>query len=106
MLTDYYHESMGKCAGRAEDSARARYYTKILGAGALADNDTLGVIVGKVRNAGATHQLFPLSDELDELNVYTRRYHHGENPDAATEPINDGELHGYVRRTLELTGGC
>ena len=25
---------------------------------------------------------FPLCDELDELNVYTRRYHHGENPDA------------------------
>jgi hypothetical protein len=39
-----------------------------------------------------------------ELNVYTRCYHYGENPDAATERINDGELHGYVRRTLEPTG--
>jgi hypothetical protein len=45
-------------------------------------------------------------DGLDDLNVYTRRYHHGENPNAATEPIADGELHGFVKRTLEMTGGC
>ena len=43
---------------------------------------------------------------LDNMNVYTRRYHHGENPNAATELMTDGELHGYVRRTLEITGGC
>ena len=66
----------------------------------------LGVMIGKIRAAGAGHQLFPLCDGIEELNVYTSRYHHGENPHAATEPINDTELQGYVRRTLEMTGGC
>jgi len=107
VLTDYYHDYIGEMRHVVQKVRPVlEYYTKILGAGALADNDTLGVIVGKIRAAGPTHQLHPHCDELDNLNVYTRRYHHGENPDAATEPINDGELHGYVRRTLELTGGC
>ncbi len=68
------------------------------------DQDTLGVIVGKIRDAGAAHPLFPIGDDLDELNIYCRRYHHGENPDAATEPIDDAELQGYVKRTLSLVG--
>jgi len=68
--------------------------------------DTLGTIIGKIRTAGAAHQLFPLLDDLEALNEYTRRYHHGENPSAATEPINDTELQGFVKRTLEITGGC
>jgi wobble nucleotide-excising tRNase len=107
VLTDYYHDGTGEMRHVVQKVRPVlEYYTKILGAGALADNDTLGVIVGKIRGAGPTHQLHPHCDELDNLNVYTRRYHHGDNPDAATEPINDGELHGYVRRTLELTGGC
>jgi hypothetical protein len=32
--------------------------------------------------------------------------HHGENPHAATEPINDGELQGMVKKTLTIAGGC
>lgn len=81
-------------------------YCKSLGAGSLADSDTLGTIVGKIRAVGAGHQLFPLCDGLEELNEYTKRYHHGENPHAATEDISDAELQGYVRRTLAMTGGC
>lgn len=81
-------------------------YCKNLGAGLIAETDTLGTIVTKIRNAGSGHQLFSLSDDLEEVNEYTRRYHHGENPHAAIEPISDMELQGYVRRTLEMTGGC
>ncbi len=68
------------------------------------DRDTLGVIVGKLRAPGPSHPLQPIADDLDEINVYCRRYHHGENPNAATEPIDDTELHGYVKRTLALVG--
>lgn len=68
------------------------------------DQDTLGVIVGKIRTAGVTHPLQSIADDLEELNVYCRRYHHGENPGAATEPIDDVELQGYVKRTLLLVG--
>lgn len=70
----------------------------------FSDQDTLGVIVGKIRAAGAAHPLRPIADELDELNVYCRRYHHGENPNAATEPIDETELQAYVKRTLMLVG--
>ncbi len=68
------------------------------------EGDTLGVIIGKIRAAAAAHPLAGILDELDELNQYTRRYHHGENPNAATEPVNAAELQGYVRQTLRLVG--
>ena len=68
--------------------------------------DALGTIIGKVRTGGSAHRLFPLLDDLEALNEYTRRYHHGENPNATTEPINDTELQGFVNKTLAITGGC
>jgi wobble nucleotide-excising tRNase len=80
-------------------------YCKNLGGGTLTETDALGIMIGKIRTAGAAHQLYPLCDGLDEINEYTNRYHHGLNPNAATEPISDTELQGYVRRTLEMTGG-
>jgi hypothetical protein len=68
------------------------------------DGEMMGVIVGKIRAAGPSHTLYPIADELDEINVYCRRYYHAENPNAATEVIDDTELQGYVKRTLSLTG--
>lgn len=70
----------------------------------FADQDSLGTVVGKIRRADAAHPLRDIVDELDEINDYCRRYHHGENPHAATEPIDDNELRGYVKRTLTLAG--
>ena len=67
------------------------------------DQDTLGVIVGAIRAATA-HPLQAIADDLDEVNMYCRRYHHAENPDAATEPIDDAELQEYVTRTLRVVG--
>ncbi|MEX2375276.1 MAG: AAA family ATPase, partial [Dehalococcoidia bacterium] len=81
-------------------------YCRYVGGGAVSSSDTLGVIVGRIRDVGSTHVLFPVLDDLDGLNEYTRRYHHGDNPDAATEPIDQTELDGFVRRTLDITGGC
>jgi wobble nucleotide-excising tRNase len=69
------------------------------------EGDTLGDIIGKVRAAGAAHPLVGILDELDELNQYTRRYHHGQNPNnSAIEPVDAAELQGYVRQTLRLVG--
>lgn len=67
-------------------------------------NDNLGEIVGRVRRAGQQHPLYSVLDDLDELNDYTRRYHHGENQNSATEPISEGELNSYVKRTLKIVG--
>ena len=71
----------------------------------FADNDILGEIISKIRDWGEDCPLISIYDELDELNTYTSRYHHGENPQAATEPIRDTELKGYVKRTLKIVGG-
>jgi hypothetical protein len=106
VLTDYYHSSIGNPRDLVQKIRPVlETFCKALGAGALAENDTLGVIIGKLRATGPGHQLFPLCEGLEELNEYTRRYHHGENPRAATEPINDGELQGMVKKTLTMTGG-
>ena len=106
-LTDYYHAREGEPRDIVQKLRPVlETYCKNLGAGALDETDTLGVIIRKIRAAASRHQLFPLCDGLDEVNEYTKRYHHGENPQAAIEPISDTELQGYVRRTLEMTGGC
>ncbi len=39
-------------------------------------------------------------DELRDLIEYANRFHHDTNQAWQTEVINDGELHGYVRRAL------
>lgn len=68
-------------------------------------DDTLGTIIGKVQDVGTTHQLYDQLGELDALNEYTCRYHHGENEQAATESIDENELQGFARRTLSIIGG-
>ena len=106
-LTDYYHEGTRKPREVVQKIRPVlETYAKILGGGMVDEADTLGVIVTKIRTAGQAHQLYPICDGLEDLNTYTRRYHHGKNPQAATEPIADGELHSFVKRTLEMTGGC
>jgi len=69
------------------------------------EQDTMGGIVAAVRAAGVRHPLHPIVDDLDEVNVYSRRYHHPETGRLTVEAIDDAELHGYVRRTLKLVGG-
>ncbi|MEX2376331.1 MAG: AAA family ATPase [Dehalococcoidia bacterium] len=80
-------------------------HCRYVAGGLVLPTDTLGVIVGKVRNTGPSSILHAVLDELDDLNEYTRRYHHGENQNAATEPIDETELLGFVKRTLNIAGG-
>jgi wobble nucleotide-excising tRNase len=68
------------------------------------EQEMMGSIVQKIRDAMPAHPLCPIVEDLDELNIYCRRYHHAENPNAATEQIDDAELLGYVKRTLKLVG--
>ena len=107
VLLDFYHDGKGDLRDVVQKIRPVlESYCKILGGGLLADTDTLGVMVGKIRDAGQGHQLFQIADDLEDLSEYTKRYHHGDNPGAATEPISDTELQGKVGLTLELTGGC
>ncbi len=68
------------------------------------DQEMLGGIITAIRTAGATHPLHAIVDDLDELNIYCRRYHHGDNPNVVTEVIDDTELQGHVRHALKLVG--
>jgi hypothetical protein len=68
--------------------------------------DMLAAIITKIRQGGPTHGLAPVVDGMDTINVYTTRYHHGEDPQPATEIINDTELQGFVKKTLTITGYC
>lgn len=68
--------------------------------------DSLGIIVGKVRSAGETHPLYRILPDLDELDGYACRYHHADSPIAAPASIDETELQGYVKRTLEIVGWC
>lgn len=71
-------------------------------------NEWLGDFIGKIRAADATGGLQHAKadlDELDAINRYSKKYHHQQNTNADSEPINDDELHGYVKRALRLVGG-
>jgi len=106
MLAEYYNTVDGNLRDIVNKIRPVlEAYCKYLLPGEFAAADTLGTIIGKVRAAGAAHQLFALLVDLDALNEYTRRYHHGESENAATEPISDVELQGFVKKTLEITGG-
>jgi wobble nucleotide-excising tRNase len=77
--------------------------------GQFPQNEWLGDFIGKIRAAGVTNGLnHAKADlaELDAINGYSKKYHHQQNPNADLEVINEDELHGYVKRTLRLVGGC
>jgi wobble nucleotide-excising tRNase len=71
-------------------------------------NEWLGDFIGKIRDAECTSGLQHAKQDLNELeaiNAYSKKYHHQQNANADSEPINDDELHGFVKRTLRLVGG-
>ncbi|KAF0097110.1 MAG: hypothetical protein FD144_5377 [Rhodospirillaceae bacterium] len=67
------------------------------------EGDWLGDIVRKIREGGDAHPAHALYDELDQINDYTKQYHHGENVAEATpDSIDAAELTGFTRRTLRI----
>jgi len=70
------------------------------------DNEWLGDMIGRIRIAGANHPMYLALAELSEINDYSKKYHHDTNPGKAdSEPLNDGELQAYVKRSLDIAGG-
>lgn len=105
-LADYYNSAEGhprdvvnKIRPVLETYCRNLYPSQFTPA------DSLGTIIAKIRDSGQTHSLAPILDDLEALNAYTTPYAHGQ-PNAATAPIDDNELHGLVKKTLTITGGC
>lgn len=72
----------------------------------FADNHWLGDMNKHIRDEGGIHPMYLALQELTDINDYSKKYHHKTNPGGAdTEPINDGELTLYVKRTLDIAGG-
>jgi wobble nucleotide-excising tRNase len=104
-LTDYYNAGEGE---PREIVSKLRpvleTYCRNLFPSQFPEADMLAAIITKIRTHGSAHGLAAVVDDVDAINVYTRRYHHGESPQPATEIINDTELQGFVRKTLSITG--
>ncbi len=67
-------------------------------------DDMLGEIARKVREGGNDHPAWMLLDDLEQINDYTRGAHHGDNPrDGKADQIDDIEMSGYVRKTLQIS---
>jgi wobble nucleotide-excising tRNase len=72
------------------------------------DDEMLGTFLSSVRHAGASSPLAsakPILNDLEDINGYSKKYHHAFNPQASSEPVDDNELQGFVKRTLALTAG-
>ena len=65
----------------------------------------LGDMISKVRQSSPgsrLHRLFPLLCDLEEINDYSKRYHHSNPTRVDEQSIQDEELQIYVDRTLRL----
>lgn len=72
----------------------------------FSDNEWLGDMIKRVRNSAGVHPMHAALEELESINDFSKKYHHDTNLGKAdSEPINDGELQGYVQRTLAIVGG-
>jgi wobble nucleotide-excising tRNase len=77
--------------------------------GNFKEEDWLGDFINKIHRATIPDPLVvaqPSLAEIEDINSYSKRFHHGHNPnaDADSVPINPTELKTYVARTLKLIG--
>jgi wobble nucleotide-excising tRNase len=70
----------------------------------LASINGLGNKLGEIRKANGPPLLLNAYDEIDDINIYTRKYMHGEGKNPDTEPISKSELAGFVHKVLVIAG--
>ena len=63
-------------------------------------NHWLGDMIGVIREDNE-HPLKPQLQELDDINDYTKTFHHDSNA-----AFNDDEVLAHAKRTLNIVGGC
>ncbi|GHT30746.1 hypothetical protein FACS1894214_1190 [Planctomycetales bacterium] len=71
------------------------------------DNQWLGDFIKTIRCANDSDGLVRAKDDLSEIesiNNYSKQFHHDQNSNADSERIDTTELHGFVKRTLQLVG--
>lgn len=76
--------------------------------GHVRDGEMLGTFIASVRSADSSSPIAPakaILEDLEDINGFSKRYHHADNPRASAEPIDDTELSSFVKRTLDLAAG-
>lgn len=74
----------------------------------FAPKEMLGGMIKKIQEAEGDKTISPLKyifDDLYDIKEYTNKYHHNQINISDNEPIDQTELEGYVKRTLNLMGG-
>ncbi len=69
----------------------------------------LGGFIRLIREADGSSPLFrmqSLLEEIEDINNYSKRYHHDDGPVAGAGEPNLAELQSYCRRTLTLISGA
>lgn len=105
-LVEYYIRAQGQpCEVVRKIRPVLETYCRNLHPSEFTQGESLGAIIAKIREAGSVHPLAAILDDLESLNAYTTSYAHGQSG-VATAPIDDNELHGFVKKTLTIAGGC
>jgi wobble nucleotide-excising tRNase len=72
-------------------------------------NEWLGEFIKKIRDCGPSDDLDALKprlSELEDINNYSKKYHHEQNPTGCdTEPLIDAALLAYAKRALKFVSG-
>lgn len=106
VLLEFYHHPG---AGDPRDVIKklrpvAETHMLRLAPGRLAVVRGLGDMIQRIRSDQRPESLVDSLPDLTDINTYTRRYMHGENPNAASEPVSRRELQGFVGKLLEIVG--
>ena len=109
MLWSYYYDGHGE-RRTITQSIRPllEKYLRMKLPNAFGDREWLGDFIKKIREADIASPLDAakvILPELEAINDFSKKYHHAQNANADTEPIDDGELQSFVKRTLDLVGG-
>ncbi len=109
-LSDYFHDGTGDRRHVAQSIRPVlEKYLRFKLPNEFGEKDWLGDFIKKIREADPSTPLAAaqlILEELEAVNEYSKKYHHDQNPGGFdSEPIDDGELQSYVKRTLDLVGG-
>lgn len=59
----------------------------------------------KLKSCDVAYGMRQHLSDLEDLNYFSKKYHHATNRAASREPITDSALRPYVARTLKLLRG-
>ena len=98
--TDQDRRSVARCIRPALESYfHLKFFDLIL------KDEWLGSFISNVKSSTPTDPFYRLQSslsDLNDINDYSKKYHHRYNTNSDSEPVTDAELRNYCQRTLDL----